>query len=138
MSIRMASRGDDPPRRAWTVDGLPCATYVGGTGGLCGYVRLPQGHRHLTAAVRAPTAWTYGPDGEGWVGYHTAHAGHYWSPEDLLTFTEGREAPRAMVELEISFGEFTSDLPGQRWTEESFEQALEQVARRLACQIRRR
>lgn len=46
----------------------------------CGYVRLPEDHpwRHMpgeSIPVDVHGGVTYGPDGDGWIGFDTMHAG---------------------------------------------------------------
>lgn len=78
----------------------------------CGYVRLPEGHPWLDyrghgEAIPADVhgGITYGPDGDGWIGFDTMHAGdallpkglpapipssgRFWSPQAVRTHTIG-------------------------------------------------
>ncbi len=106
--IRIAAFGDQPIKRGWIVEGMPCATYASLFGGINGYVRLPVSHpdlllahaaealpptpfvfagrRHVNIAqgydyidVEVPGGWTYGPDDERWIGFDTLHAQDYWT-----------------------------------------------------------
>ena len=93
---------------AWRHAGFDCCIRVGSYS-LDGYVRLPDGHpdRRLaetadevdqamdTDPIPFPFAMGFrhvpvevhgglsdGPDGDGWVGFDTAHALDYWADED--------------------------------------------------------
>ncbi|MFJ2087559.1 hypothetical protein ACIOBK_33880 [Micromonospora chokoriensis] len=69
----------------WTSHGLSCAIMTG-PWNLNGYVRLPEHLRltGLTAPVRVHGGLDYGPDEQGWIGFHTSHGGDYWPVDDII------------------------------------------------------
>lgn len=100
-----------PPHTTWMTEGLPCALYVNGFGGLNGYVRLPETHPDRIMAATAIDfgrqsfvwpdgrhefttgvgydhisvlvhgGWTFGPDDYGWIGFDTNHGFDKWPRE---------------------------------------------------------
>jgi hypothetical protein len=78
--------------RRGATDGMPWLVVQPYRGApfLNGYVRVPIGHPWLLVGdpeleldVGAPGGFTYGPDGDGWLGFDTVHGGDYWSDEEL-------------------------------------------------------
>lgn len=127
VEIRIAHKGSQHPRRAWVHSGLQCCTYVGHAGSLCGYVRIPTDGLHLVSNDQ----WTYGPDAEGWVGFHTSAPWDFWDPHERLQLaaaTGDVERIRQASQL-VAIGAVSHQLPDDTpWTEQLVEAAVEAFA----------
>lgn len=111
--------------------GIAASRYGG-----CGYARLPEALRGRwmdfhDVPLEAHWGLTYGPDGGGWVGFDTAHAGDCWDADELygLLDAEQREyadAVRASGLWPLRLG---SEAPN--WTVARLWDATEQLADRV-------
>lgn len=84
---------EDPPTRAWTVEGVLCAVNPAPRPGLCGYVQLPPGHpwraldlvaweaSHPDVEVHGGISWHHSIT--HWIGFDTGHGFDYWPPEEI-------------------------------------------------------
>lgn len=110
------------------------ATRYGG----CGYARLPESLRGRwmdfgDVPLEAHWGLTYGPDGGGWIGFDTAHAGDCWDADELYGLLRGEQ--RASVD---QMRAINSDLwplklgsEAPNWSVARLWEATEQLADRV-------
>jgi hypothetical protein len=117
----------------WQAYGLACRI----TMGFCapnGYVQIPSRLFSPGTAARVLSAAggvTYGPDADGWVGFHTAHGGDYWAPDDLVPYLDGIELQTANDLRRLAAGASF----GRRWTVEALRKEVEQLAQQIAVAL---
>lgn len=138
-------------RETWEHAGLRCAIVASPMGGWCGYVQLPPGSAWRRAGwmeipLDGPGGYplTWGPDGDGWVGFDTAHAGDAWAPDDdsppyqpAWWPATGQEPPpelrASMLEGIARLRRLTAgSLGGTFWTLPKLRAKVEDLAERLA------
>jgi hypothetical protein len=146
-----------PPAELWRpAFGLWCAVCPNPLlGGFNGYVQLPEGHPWRGVdGERLPVrlapiplfgdqqrSLTWGPDGDGWVGFSTLELGDWWAPDDLA----GMGRPLAGWWDDWIVGEIggaglaglggrmrASGFGGHRWTRGELRAAVEDLAGQLA------
>jgi hypothetical protein len=140
---------------SWRYAGLDCCIRVGSYS-LDGYVRMPDGHpdrrlaetddevdramdtdpipfpfavgfRHIPVEVHG--GLSDGPDGDGWVGFDTAHALDYWADEDLAPHL--RQDDRIFAHV---IGErLQRDGLGMRWTLDRLRAEVNRLAEQLVA-----
>jgi hypothetical protein len=127
-------------RDAWEHAGLRCAIVASPLGGWNGYVQLPPCHPWRARAwLDLPGDLTWGPDGDGWVGFDTAHAGDAWHPDDdhppYWPFPDPAQLvpPAALQAIAELRRQLALSIGNQLWTLPRLRGEVERLAERLAA-----
>lgn len=106
-------------RKRWQAHGLDCAIAQGAVA-LCGYVRVPAGHKYAASHYDDPQVQVHGGltfgckarEGGRWFGFDTGHAGDW-------------------IQMSDRQGRPYSDIPGRIWTIEDMVAETEKLAEQL-------
>lgn len=133
----MTRLSDITPLREWTHAGLTCRILASPMGSsLNGYVRLPAEHPSFPKGyddieVDVSGGLTYGVDGDGWVGFDTAHAGDIWTEEALREAgVEVSDRARSFME---SWNRDAAEPWATRWTLDGMIAEVERLANQFAA-----
>ncbi|MFJ8934054.1 hypothetical protein ACIRLA_46565 [Streptomyces sp. NPDC102364] len=115
----------------WHAHGLLCRIKPGGYS-LNGYVQIPGDLPPGADIDDARVELSYGPDADGWIGFHTGHGWDYWETEDLAAHLP---VERVWVAVEHRRMAMSLGADSHRWTRAELRTETEQLAQRIAAAL---
>lgn len=108
----------------WAAHGLNCRISKGFEG-FNGYVQIPPPGLSQAEVTSLPgRTITYGPDSDGWIGFHTGYGGDYWDEEVLVQHFSGIHLLTGRKLREIAKrGQYS-----RRWTMDKLRSVTEELA----------